>query len=352
VAHDPNLSPRGLWNAARALGDEPGLEWTFPLFTLRSLALEVEVGPEEPHGMDLYYEDLSTWQEALGVFAINRVLADGGLPPQWLYGMMIGMEMFESGYHAPHGRLPLPGEGDSYRGRHLVAVLDSTQDELVFANSWGPEWGDKGLGYISHGYFEFHVDSVFVTRPAWNGPSPRMDDALKRLSWIRGHGGSPRSVEDMVEAWTTPNTLSAKTIDRGRQHYQVIMRRTFSASGEMHPLDMIDLRDTRGRILGRTHILHVRDSPRSIITELFVAPKVRRKGIGRILTELAMERALTWRKERIELLLHEADASPSGLSRAISFGTACGFTWEGRSSRRPNVTNVAYRKVQINGRDH
>jgi hypothetical protein len=83
VTNDSDPTAQGLWLAARALGDEPCLEWAFFLHAVRSLALQTESGPDKPLGMDLYFEHLSTWEDVLGVFAINRVLTDGGVPRPW-----------------------------------------------------------------------------------------------------------------------------------------------------------------------------------------------------------------------------------------------------------------------------
>jgi hypothetical protein len=51
---DPGTHTRALWRAARGLGGEPHLEWTFPLFAFRALALE-EVGAEGFRGLDIFY---------------------------------------------------------------------------------------------------------------------------------------------------------------------------------------------------------------------------------------------------------------------------------------------------------
>jgi hypothetical protein len=66
-------------------------------------------------GLDLYYEHLSSWAELMTVLSINRLLTNGGVSPDWGYEITVGMEMFESGYRAPRGRLPLPDATSPYR---------------------------------------------------------------------------------------------------------------------------------------------------------------------------------------------------------------------------------------------
>jgi GNAT superfamily N-acetyltransferase len=346
LAGRPFLTPRDRWLAARALSGEAGLEWTFPLFLLRAFALEAESGPDRMQGLDLYYEHLSSWPELMAVLDINQLLTNDGVSPDWGYQIIVGVEIFESGYRAPRGRLPLPNATSPYRGRHSVTVLDRTEDEeLIFANSWGNDWGDNGYGYISRAYFEAHVDSILVSRPAWVGWSPKMDEALRHHRWTEGHAGIP-SPRDVADTWFTPNRRASKSIPVHDAQHQANVRRTFSARVDMPPFEMVDLRDAEGQILGRTHISHQRTTDTSVIEELFVAPGFRRQGYGRALLDLAIERAAVFRKERIELVLHEADASPSGgHDRAIAFGSACGFTWERRSSRRPNIVDTAYRRL-------
>lgn len=218
------------WTAARRLGGELHLEYTFAEFVLRTLALEPEAGPYEPRGLDLSYEQLQHWDDVVGVLSVNDQLTAGGVPEGWQYIVSVGMRFFDSGYRARDGRLPLPAADDPFRGRHSVGVLGvSDEGELAFANSWGRKWGDDGIGYISRLYFEEHVDSVLVTRLAWLGPSGEMDRDMARRAWTAGRPGRalPR---DFVESWSTGNRRQAKEVTIDGETFDLLKRVSFSAA--------------------------------------------------------------------------------------------------------------------------
>ena len=67
-----------------------------------------------------------------------------------------GMMVHESFMDAPRGRIPMPTEGDPFVGGHALCIVgfERRKQQLIFANSWGPAWGDSGFGYISYDVFE------------------------------------------------------------------------------------------------------------------------------------------------------------------------------------------------------
>jgi hypothetical protein len=157
----PDVSPHDLWRAGRELSGEPHLEWSFRLFVCRALALSDSIGPEAPRGDDLSYEPLRKWDDLVAVLRLNRILRAADLAPDDGSVLTAGIEVFDSGFRAPGGHLPLPSPGDRFRGRHSVAIIDVTPSrDLLFRNSWGQRWGDGGFGTISRAYFEDHVDAV------------------------------------------------------------------------------------------------------------------------------------------------------------------------------------------------
>jgi GNAT superfamily N-acetyltransferase len=336
--------PGGLYLAARSL-DESNGEWTFPLFLHRALALASEHGPDWPQGMDLAYEPLTSWDETVWVLALNRILIQhGGIDPRLTYGVQLGIEMFESGYFAPSGRLPLPDGHDRFQGRHVVDAMAFEAGEIIFRNSWRPDWGDGGLGYLRPEYFGVHVDAVWASRPAWIGWSPDMNRELAEATWREGRAGRPLP-RDVVQSWMSGNKRKAKEVTHRGRKYDVAMRKTFAARDDMAPLEMIDVR-LGGRILGRMHILHGRQASRSAVEEMYVHPEYRELGLGSLLHDLAVERARAFGSVDLEIWLHEADAATAaGRDRARAFAESRGYELNEEARRRPNLAGAGRRRI-------
>jgi GNAT superfamily N-acetyltransferase len=342
---EDEFDPHSMWSEARALGDEPGLEWTFPILLYRALALKPEHGGR-PTGIDLHYEPLSTWDETVGALQLNDALLENSdIPPTLAYNVSVGLELFDGVYRTVDGHLRLPHLAEPFRGRHFVSLVGLTEarpplidPELVFRNSWGDRWGDSGFGYVDRRYFEAHTDSVWLTRAAWVGPSLPMDRTMKERSWAEGRGGAVVAA-DVINTWLTLNEVLVSNVVVREQAYQLRRRVTFSAGEGCYRFEIIDIRLPSGPICGRCHIRF--DDSRAVteIQELFVTPAMRRKGIGGELLARALSRAKSLRSEYAELIVHEADAGP-GLTRAITFGSSCGVAWENRSTRRPMISNL------------
>jgi len=91
---------------------------------------------------------------------LNSVLTylAGGLP------CMFGFSVYSSipGLGDGAGEIPFPRPGDALEGGHAVMAVgyDSSKGiedctgALLIRNSWGPEWGDKGYGWLPYAYVE------------------------------------------------------------------------------------------------------------------------------------------------------------------------------------------------------
>jgi hypothetical protein len=174
-------APGNIWMAARNISDEPAQSWTFPRFIDRVIAAT-------PKGIDHAYEDLSNWDEVHAALFHVEMLAQRGYTGRLGLTVTLGMEIFDSALRSLTGRLSLPTADDHYRGRHVVTAIGFEPDrgDIVFRNSWGERWGDRGLGYVTRSYFEKHVDAIVLRRPTWIGPSPKMSQAERQLQWSRG----------------------------------------------------------------------------------------------------------------------------------------------------------------------
>jgi len=54
------------------------------------------------------------------------------------------------------GFVPLPKDGEKWRGGHAVVIVGYSDDlgHFIFRNSYGPKWGDKGYGYLPYEYVD------------------------------------------------------------------------------------------------------------------------------------------------------------------------------------------------------
>lgn len=177
---------------------------------------------------------------------------EDGVRPEWLMDLTVEMNVFDSIYRTRSGRL-VRDPADSFRGRHAVFLLGLTSDdELVFRNSWGQEWGDEGLGYISRLYFEQNVNAVWLKRPSWIGWSPGMADALDELARKEGSPPSPSDAA-VAKAWVTPNRSMAKEAIVNGSQCRFRVRQVLGSTSETPLIDVIQVatEDTR---LGRAHL--------------------------------------------------------------------------------------------------
>lgn len=322
-----------VWLSARALSDEPEQEWTFPLFVQRVVAAT-------PFGLDEMYEDVSTWDQLVRAMEWRARLRD--LDADRTIAAQLGLETFDAVLRSVDGRLHLPQPWERFRGRHNVAVAgwDPGRSEVVFRNSWGPSWGDRGYGYVGQAFFEAHVDCCMVMRSIKAGLSQQMDDALSE----RTRGAPDRATpDDYASAWGTPNPAFNRLVDvRGQPH--ILRMRNIYGFVDGLPCDVVELR-LRLELAGRLHVTHDRQNGTSTVTELWVPRQRRRQGIGTFLIKSALALAAGNHSTHLVALLHEADASTVGLPRARAFGDAVGFHWRWKRTRRPDIEGRAEMRV-------
>jgi C1A family cysteine protease len=63
-----------------------------------------------------------------------------------VFGLAIDQTSFET---APGGVIPMP---QNLTGLHAVMAVGYNSDYIIFRNSWGSNWGDKGYGYLPLSY--------------------------------------------------------------------------------------------------------------------------------------------------------------------------------------------------------
>jgi GNAT superfamily N-acetyltransferase len=338
-AHGKSPDPYNeLWIRAKTIDGYPENEWTFTVFVKRVQTL----AGFHPF---LFYEDARSWADTLEVIRHMHILKAGGVRDGLCPGVALGMRFYDSGFTAPEGRLPSPSPSVPFRGRHNVMITgaltkpgDSEVDAalLIFRNSWGPDWGDRGYGYISREYFEEAVESVIVTWPGELGFSPANREALRALN-------SSRSgyVDALAKVWLMPSmpTLEIRAfLDRPHELWHW---RLYSLTSDRWVTVIQIHNGLRG--VGRAHVFV--DGQKASIEELFIWPSLRRRGYGRILESLASGVAADAGCWLLTGLLREADAQPRQRAISESFGSALGYAWTDTPSTRPNIVATASRQL-------
>ncbi len=325
-----------MWRRARDLGGREDLEWTFPVNGYRGYAVVDPV-------TNFFYEPLSSWDEAVLALRMDDLLRSEDASGRDTVGGItigLGLEVYESFYKAPGGRVSVAASTERFHGRHWVrAVAEVDEDTIAFANSWGEKWGDHGRGYISRDFFEAHVDSVFAARVLFAGTSPAMDQRLRELHWTTGqpHGTDLRL---WARAWPTPNPRRVWKLDVRGKTFDCWYRTVFSLKDNypaVHVFELVDQND----LVGRSHVIHHPGSDLAVLEEIWVPPDRRRKGFGTAVAAEAERLARSRRSTRLEVPLFEADAKGDRRDGAAAFALSLGFTWTWKDSRRPNAVGVA-----------
>lgn len=81
-----------------------------------------------------------------------------GLPPMFGFTVFSSMPQVGDG----KGEIPFPGPGDVVEGGHAVVAVGYDDKKkiakdtgaLLIRNSWGPEWGVQGYGWLPYSYVE------------------------------------------------------------------------------------------------------------------------------------------------------------------------------------------------------
>lgn len=338
-AHGRSPDPYNeLWIRAKTIDGYPENEWTFTVFVNRAQTL----AGFHPF---LFYEDARGWADTLNVIRYMHVLKEGGVKEGLGPGISLGMRFYDSGFRAADGRLALPTPGDRFRGRHNVMVTGALTKNgdgqledalLIFRNSWGPGWGDRGYGYITREYFDEAVESVIVTWPGELGFSQANVQALRALK---------TSKEGYAEALAKVWLMSARPTLEMRalldQPHEVWHWRLYSLTSG-RSVTVIQIHNgVRG--IGRAHMFM--DGAEACIEELFVWPTLRRRGYGRILESFASTVAADVGCGLLTALLREADGQPRQRAISESFGSALGYSWTATEATRPNIVATASRQI-------
>ncbi len=125
--------------------------------------------PPEPPGID----QLAKPQRAFAYIRI-RSLADCRVALLAQQTVVAAFEIDVS-WNAGDGQIDDPRKHapDGSHSIHVVGFSDA-EEHLIFANSWGTDWGDKGYGYLPYSYWSDRL------LEAWSQDGPRPEPPVGR----------------------------------------------------------------------------------------------------------------------------------------------------------------------------
>ncbi len=152
--------------------------------------------PVEPLGLD----QIARFNRHLSHFRVRsiedcrRCLADGVV-----FGFSVPIT--RDWYQTSDGAIAMP-RGPFLELQHAVTAVGYNDhlQQLTFLNSWGPEWGQSGVGYLPYDYFkQFVSDAWFVwpKRPARWLPNSREEPFLHRKIIARNTLGNAVGIIDI-----------------------------------------------------------------------------------------------------------------------------------------------------------
>lgn len=276
-----------------------------------------------------YYEPASSYDKIKVANTMNAFLGSQGVH-KGSYLFQITFHIFESIYSAPLGVVPLPKPNEKYKGIHAVVVVgyEKGMESLLFINSWGNRWGNRGWGEISHEYLDKYLVEAWIINRCRVGPT--------RLKWDRFANARGR---EFGKVWLIENPRWSERFKHNGDKHRLIRYETISIEYAC-PVFIFEIRNGYGLRLAWMHLAAPNLPAPFLITELFVFPSFRRLGYGSILESVASNMAKRWNSGKIQIQFHEADAQLSLRATGRNFAEKCGYTWKWRVVKYPRLVAV------------
>ena len=320
---------RAAYFAGKAVDDHPESEWTYRVFVDRYM--------KGDSGMAFsFYEELHRLDGVVALAQTNALLEAGGAPLAGLANMTMGLHIFESTLYSTDGILANPLPGERWLGRHNVKVLGFDGERVVFENTWGARWGDRGVGYVGRDYFDSWVDTLGVVR--------RADIGVTHANWdsVMGLRGSP---PQFAKAWLKRRSPWRRAIHHRHREHTVLIHDTVSVE-HGRPVEVINLSNMRGELVAWMFVVFQREPNRLLVEELWVRPEFRRRGYGSLLGRIARGRAQEASYAGVCFVRYEADAYGENRAAGERLAQVLGLDVKpGPVRHRPNIVAVAESEV-------
>ncbi len=149
--------------------------------------------------------------------------------------VLASFEITNEWFTAPQGVIPAPSAGTQYTAAHSVLLVgyDDTTNQFKFMNSWGPDWGDSGFGYLPYNSFEVAWDEGWfmdLAYPDFHKPPgfcKRSWGFLSAASGFEYHCVEFTDPEDVRIAWA----LAVQREEGWLEVEELFVRPTFRQQG-------------------------------------------------------------------------------------------------------------------------
>ena len=190
--------PVTTWRIMRGWGAPPEEAWPYDGRASSWPPVEPsnidEIAKRYPGGR---YQRVRSLKECKVVIAIQRS------------PVMVSLDITEKWFNALCGRIPTPSPDEESVGVHSVLLLsyDDQSQEFTFQNSWGEEWGDRGLGHISYEVFEntwiegwlgYIPQEWYVDAPRSSAPDESRTGFIEQRRGLNEHGGGILHAREFV----------------------------------------------------------------------------------------------------------------------------------------------------------
>jgi hypothetical protein len=323
-------SPSELYLESKRI-DNDGSDWTYSLFSNRALCFHLR-------RFRVAYEVIQSWDQLVSVVrvqnAIGQVHATGTVS--------VTLELFADVLDAPGGVLALPRNSDRKVGKHVVAVesLNPGERAVVFRNSWGETWGNRGRGLLRRDYFDRHCSEAWLLRENAASIPPRFP-------------GVPFLMESdafltAAAAPTPPNQIWTNDDPSGVLHgLQAWQADSVVEAGTLHVLEALGPKRIKigwATLLKRSPALQM-----PTVIEFYVWPTYRRLGVARALRAEFDRMTASAHPKGYRAQIHQADVSAAtmggrGAYSPLQAVEALGLEFRASRSARPAIAGYAYRQ--------
>jgi GNAT superfamily N-acetyltransferase len=279
----------------------------------------------------MFYEPLFGYDSIIrSLDLMRRISETRDLPFADGDQVQIAFDIFASASAAPLGRLDVPKAGERAVGVHAVRAVGWVDggEGILFQNSWGIRWGDKGYGTVSREYLNRYLRDVWLSRNARYGFTPFDRDRLAVAVTSR----------EIASIWWQENPRRRRWVRHRNLRWRLYTYETVSIEDDV-PVTVIELRTGQDIRLGWAFLFH-EGGGTAVLKELFVWPSFRRHGYGRFIENEAVAIARARGSASMQLYLHEADALPTNRRAGREFGTQAGYQWRWRRTSLPNLEAI------------